>query len=96
MNAGLQTKTFKVSMWMRKFKSYTWKRTWLWSTSEEIRHLDLGPMTPEERETGITTVDRQERNGRSCWTANENLKQTQPLIGTLVKVVYLVIQVGVH
>ena len=70
--------TYKVAMWMRKFRSFTWKRTWLWSTSPEIYKLDLGPMTSSERKTTCTTTVRSVNgDGKACWTANANLKPTQ-------------------
>ena len=74
-----QTKTYKVSMWMRKFQSFTWKRTWLWSCSNLIHRLDLGPMTSAEREGTISTTKKTEKHGKTSWTANANLKPTQRL-----------------
>ncbi|CAE7214405.1 unnamed protein product, partial [Symbiodinium sp. CCMP2456] len=56
--------TYKASLWMRKFGSFTWKQTWLWSSSDQIYRLDLGTLTPEDK------------NGKLCWTATENLKPT--------------------
>ena len=71
-------KTDKVAMWMRKFASFTWKRTWLWSTSPEIHRLDLGPMTSSEKETQCSTTTRSvNKNGKVFWTGNANLKPTQ-------------------
>ena len=96
MSAALQTKTFKVSMWMRKFKSYTWKRTWLWSTSQEIARLDLGPMTSQERETAITTVDRQERNGFVQLLPDMFATRPVEYTETQLQVVFLVMGVPVH
>ena len=69
--------TYKVSMWMRKFQSFTWKRTWLWSSSDRIYRLDLGPLTQEEKENSARTVTRTMKDGKECWTANDNLKPTQ-------------------
>ena len=75
---GNKAETYKVAMWMRKFRSFTWKRTWLWSTSPEIYKLDLGPMTSSERKTTCTTTVRSvNKDGKACWTANANLKPTQ-------------------
>ena len=75
---GIKAETYKVAMWMRKFRSFTWKRTWLWSTSPEIYRLDLGPMTSSERQTECSTTVRSiNKDGKACWTANENLKPTQ-------------------
>ncbi|CAE7227590.1 unnamed protein product [Symbiodinium sp. CCMP2456] len=71
--------TYKVSMWMRKFQSFTWKRTWLWSSSDLIYRLDLGPLTEEEKANSVKTVTRTTQNGKECWTANDKLKPTQLL-----------------
>eukprot|EP00435_Cladocopium_sp_Y103_P032526 s2049_g8.t1 len=41
---------YKVAFWMRKHKALTWKRTWIWSISEIIERLDLGPLSQDERD----------------------------------------------
>ena len=52
----LDFEVYKVSFWMKKHKSLTWKRTWIWSTSPIIQRLDLGCLTAEERPTTVKTT----------------------------------------
>ena len=63
------TKTHKVSFWMRKYLSMSWKRT-----------LDLGPMTDQEREDSEpTTTTYIDAAGKKRFKGNPNLKRSQYL-----------------
>ena len=74
----LATKFFKCAFWMRKHLSLTWKRTWVWATSERICALDLGSLEPSERATTVkTTIRKKDSSGRVKWQGSENLKGTR-------------------
>ena len=63
---------------MRKHGGMTWKRTWMWGTTPRLQELDLGPLTPAEREGCVsTTTIRVDRDGRKRWRGNDHLKGTQ-------------------
>ena len=77
-----RSKVFKTSFWMRKHLAATWKRTWVWSTSERIRALDLGRLLPTERETKVkTTVRKRDKDGKMKWQGSRALKGTQHFDG---------------
>ena len=72
------TKMFKTGMWMKKYKSATWKRTWLWSTSPSIGFLDKGRLLPHEKVCDVTTATRsKDSKGKSRYSGTSHLKGTQ-------------------
>lgn len=77
---GPGTKTYKVAFWMRKYSSMSWKRTWVWSTTNRIASLDLGPLTETEKESSEkTTTTYRDRRGKKRFKGNANLKRSQYL-----------------
>lgn len=68
---------YKTAFWMRKHLSFTWKRTWYWSTSPSIKNLDLGPMTASEKVTSVKTTKRWVADGKKKWQGTKDLKATQ-------------------
>ncbi|CAK9088197.1 unnamed protein product [Durusdinium trenchii] len=70
--------THKVSFWMRKYLSMSWKRTWVWGNTRRIAGLDLGPMTDQEREDSEpTTTTYIDAAGKKRFKGNPNLKRSQ-------------------
>ena len=70
---------------MRKHLSKTLKRTWIWSTSNRIAKLDLGPLLPWERVTKVkTTIRKKDKNGQVKWLGSKDLKATQHLDSTMM------------
>lgn len=70
--------TFKVSFWMRKFGSMSFKRTWIWSISNRIGSLDLGSLTEREKRGTVPTTTRyKDKNGKVRFKGNANLKRSQ-------------------
>lgn len=70
---------WKISFWMRKHAAMTWKRTWVWSTSDIVKYLDLGPLTEQERVCDVKTTRTwtDPRTGKKKFQGNRNLKGTQ-------------------
>lgn len=76
---SLPCQVFKVSFWMRKHAALTWKRTWVWCTSDIIQRLDLGPLNTEERVCQVKTTKQWvcPKTGKKKFQGNRNLKGTQ-------------------
>jgi hypothetical protein len=73
-------KMFRVAFWMRKHLAMTWKRTWVWSTSQSVEALDLGPLLPSEKKTSVQTTKRWVgKDGKKKWQGTDKLKATQYL-----------------
>jgi hypothetical protein len=64
---------------MRKHKALTWKRAWIWSVSDIIQQLDLGPLSQDERvcEVKTTTTWKDPSTGKTKFQGNRHLKGTQ-------------------
>ena len=63
---------------MRKYASLSWKRTWVWSSSQVIQALDLGPMSSDERSTSQTLTTRyMDGRGSRKFKGNRLLKKSQ-------------------
>ena len=63
---------------MRKFGSFSLKRTSCWSNSCAVRLLDRGRLSAaEKKNTMATTVYSRDKDGKKCYTANNKLKDTQ-------------------
>ena len=74
------TKTYKVAFWMRKYGSLSWKRTWVWSSSDTIKALDLGSLTKNEKQTsGTLTTRYKDSTGKTRFKGNRHLKTSQQL-----------------
>ena len=74
------TKTYKVAFWMRKYGSMSWKRTWVWSSSDTIKALDLGSLTKDEKQTsGTLTTRYKDSKGTTRFKGNKHLKTSQYL-----------------
>ena len=71
-------KVFKVAFWMRKHLAMTWKRTWIWGTSNRIASLDLGPLLKSEKPMTVkTTIRKKNKHGEVKWQGSKALKDTQ-------------------
>lgn len=65
---------------MRKYSSLTWKRTWVWSNTKHISCLDLGPLTPDEKQSSSQTTTRyRDKRGKTRFKGNTLLKSSQSL-----------------
>lgn len=74
------SKTYKIGFWMRKYASMSWKRTWVWSSSNRIHELDLGPLTTDEKNKSKTLTTRyRDSKGKVKFQGNSSLKRSQRL-----------------
>ena len=73
-------KTYKIGFWMRKYGSMSWKRTWVWSSSNRIHELDLGPLTTDEKKKSKTLTTRyRDSKGLVKFKGSSSLKPSQRL-----------------
>lgn len=81
------TKTYKIAFWMRKFGSMSFKRTWVWSCSKRICELDMGCLTPSEKNGSLQTTTRYvDKSGKRRFKGNALLKRSQWLVAKLIHI----------
>lgn len=65
---------------MRKYASMSFKRTWVWASTNRIAALDLGPMSASERASSKTLTTRyRDAKGKQRFKGNSSLKPSQRL-----------------
>ena len=70
---------YRQAMWMKHFGHACLKRTLLWSTSEAVKYLDLGPIKKNQHKSEVKTAHKyQDRSGKTRYKgAGKDLKGTQ-------------------
>ncbi|CAL1157423.1 unnamed protein product [Cladocopium goreaui] len=67
--------TYKITFWMRKWGSLSFKHTWIWSISIIISILDAGSLTQKEKNSSISLTTRYvDKHGRKKFKGNSKLK----------------------
>ena len=73
-----QTKTFKVSFWMKHFDAPTLKRTVMISNRSLVSSLDRGKLPKEKRKCDFSTAKVYfNSSGKRCFSGSKFLKRTQ-------------------
>lgn len=72
---------FRQGLWMRHYGSESCKHTFLWSNSSGVRHLSLGRLTKEQRETAVplATKNIDQSGKRRATGVKKRLKKSQTL-----------------
>lgn len=70
---------FRQGLWMRHYGSESCKHTFLWSNSSGVRHLSLGRLTKEQRETAVplATKNIDQSGKRRATGVKKRLKKSQ-------------------
>ena len=70
---------YRQAMWMKHFGHTCLKRTLLWSISEAVQYLDLGPIKKNQHKSLVNTaIKYQDKSGKRLYKgAGKDLKRTQ-------------------
>ena len=70
---------YRQAMWMKHFGHACLKRTLLWSISEAVQYLDLGPITKNHHKYMVkTAIKYQDKSGKRRYKgAGKDFKRTQ-------------------